>query len=83
MTKDQRAQLEQAWKEWQPVGPGEFAPNEEDREVEFLLHQRKVQIKQGLDRSGQLESDEVINGDGVIRQRCGGGYRVIRKKIGS
>jgi hypothetical protein len=21
-------------------------------------------------------------GDGIIRQRCGGGYRIIRKKIG-
>ncbi len=66
---------------WMPVGPGEHRPDEVQAEVEHVLRQRASALTTGANCSGE-EEDEDRQQVGVYYQRCGGGRRVLRKRIG-
>jgi len=67
--------------QWQPVGPGEFRPDEITAEVEVIMAQCQTTVLRGSNRSGESEDEDQSSG-GVFYQRCGGGRRVVRKKLG-
>lgn len=74
-----------AKREWTPVGPGTYGtePTYEQlleqviRDQELERRAENVRTPRGKDHS------DSVDDNGVVYQKCGGGRRVLRKRIGS
>lgn len=70
--------------EWRPVGPGTWQQDHEQTIDDIIAEQRDeaaaiaspAKVKFGMDP----DPDEQMS-NGVTYQRCGGGRRIVRKKI--
>jgi hypothetical protein len=75
-------------KQWQPIGPGFCLPPGAEQTDQQLLEQ--ILREQDADRaagdhSGERRGTDLsLEGDcGIVRVPCGGGFRVVRKRIGN
>ncbi len=72
--------------EWRPVGPGTFKRDDDDEKLsdQELLEQalRELTAEQSPVSTPTLGDPSKNEDAGVMYQRCGGGRRVLRKRIG-
>jgi hypothetical protein len=71
---------------WQPIGPGTWQPEREPTIDDIIREQQQdaaiasapANVRTGADP----DPDEMMSA-GIVFQKCGGGRRVLKKRIGA